>query len=67
MKNNVRLPLFVHITRVPKGSELRNKQLEHFDIREGRTFWYLPGNKGNKDQEPVEVELVTLILCFTTV
>jgi hypothetical protein len=62
MKNNIRLPLFVHITRVPKGSELRSKRFKWFNIQEGRTFWHLPGNKGDKDQEPAEMELIALIL-----
>jgi hypothetical protein len=67
MKNSVQLPLFVHITRVPQGSELRNKCLEGFNVREGRTFRHLPDNKGDKDQKPTEVELIAMILHFTTV
>jgi hypothetical protein len=64
MKNNPRLPLFFHITRVLNGSELHSKQFEQFNIQEGFTFQHLPGNKGDKDQEPTEMELVSLILGF---
>jgi hypothetical protein len=66
MKNNVRLPLFVHITRIPKCGELHGKRLEWFNIREVCTFRHLLGNKGDKDQEPAEMELIALILGFAT-
>jgi hypothetical protein len=67
MKNNFQLPLFVHITRIPKGSELRGKRLKWFDIWEGHTFQHFLGNKGNEDQEPSKVKLIALILCFMVV
>jgi hypothetical protein len=67
MKNNIQLPLFSHITRIPQRSELREKWLERFNIREGCTFRHHPGNKGDKDQEPAKVEIVALILLFAAV
>jgi hypothetical protein len=67
VKNNIRLPLFVHITLVPECGELCSKWLKRFNIQEGRTFWHLPGNKGDEDQELAKVKLVALILFFTTI
>jgi hypothetical protein len=64
VKDCIRLPLFSHIARVPERGELRSKWLEWLNVWEGRTFWHLPRNKHDEDQEPAKVELVALILCF---
>jgi hypothetical protein len=39
-------------------------EFEWFNIREGRTFRHLIGIKGDKDQEPAEMEILALILGF---
>jgi hypothetical protein len=67
VKDNVQLPLFSHVTRVPESSELCNERLEWFNVREGHTFQNLTRKKCDGDQEPTKVELVALILHFTTV
>jgi hypothetical protein len=67
VKNNVRLPLFAHISRVPEHGELHIKQLEWLDVQEGRTFWHFPSNKRNEDQEPTKMKFISFILCFVAI
>jgi hypothetical protein len=67
VKNNIRLPLFVHITRLPKCGELHRKCLEWVNICKCHAFQHILGNKGNEDQEPAKLKLVALIMCLAIV
>jgi hypothetical protein len=37
------------------------------DFREGGSFRHLPSDEGNENQQPAEVKLVALVLCFATI
>jgi hypothetical protein len=67
MKDRIRLPLFSHIARVPKHSELRSERLERLNVWEGHTFQHLPSGKCDEDHELAKVELIYLILSFAVV
>jgi hypothetical protein len=67
VKNNIRLPLFSHITRVLEHGELHKKHFEWLDVQEGFNFWHFPRNKHNEDKELAKMEFIALILCFVAI
>jgi hypothetical protein len=45
MEDKIGLPLLVHISRVPQGTELRGQRFEGLDVGEGRTFRHFSWNE----------------------
>jgi hypothetical protein len=67
VEDGIRLPLLVHITRVPQGTELSSQRLKGLNVQEGRTFWYLPCNEIYQYEKQAEVELISFVVCSSTI
>jgi hypothetical protein len=67
MKHSVLLPLLRHVIGVPQGREPSGQRLRWFDLQEGGSFRHFPSDKLNQHYQPAKVELVSLILSFTTI
>ena len=64
---SIALPLLGHVVGVTQGGKPRDQQLRWFDLWKGGSFRHFPSDKCDQNDQPTEVEFVSLILSFVVV
>jgi len=64
VEDDIRMPLLVHIGRVPQGTEPRSQRFKWLGLWESGTLQLLPCYEGDQHEKPTEIELIRLVLHF---
>ena len=67
MEDDIGLPLFVHVARVPQHTELHDQWFEGFDLQKSGSLGQFPSDESNEYEQLAKVELIPLVLRLSTV
>ena len=67
VEDHIGLPLLVHVAGVPQHTKLRGQGFEGFDLQKHGSLGQFPCDEGNEYEQPAKVELIPLVLCFSTI